>query len=42
MITILYILALIGAVTVARMAVRLTKMDWISKSGPWLGLPWGL
>jgi hypothetical protein len=36
----IYILALIGALTVVRVSVRLARMDWTSKSGPWLGLPW--
>lgn len=42
MTAIIYMLALIGAVTVARIGVRLARMDWTSKSGPWLGMPWGL
>jgi hypothetical protein len=41
----IYVLAAIGAVSVARHAyriVRLVRRDLKSKPTPWLGLPWGL
>jgi len=41
----IYVLAFIGACTVARWAVtaiRQIRKDLRSKPTPWLGLPWGM